>query len=324
MTDAFVRVDDLRVSFPTEDGIVRAVDGVTFSVERGKTLAIVGESGSGKSVTSQALMGLVNRRTATIEGRAWVGDNELIAASDDELRKLRGSVVSMIFQDPFASLHPFYRIGNQLVEAVLVHQDVSKSEARAQALDMLQRVGIPNAERRIDDYPHQLSGGMRQRVMIAMALAGEPDLLIADEPTTALDVTIQAQILELLFSIRKERSMSMLLVTHDLGVVAEQADDVCVVYAGEVVERAKTKQLFVAPRHPYSRGLLASLPSASRGVVQARLPSIPGTVPSAARLPVGCYFASRCSRADEVCEAHPSLVALDGAAVRCFHPESTP
>jgi len=321
MTDAFVRVDDLRVSFPTEDGIVRAVDGVTFSVERGKTLAIVGESGSGKSVTSQALMGLVNRRTATIEGRAWVGDNELIAASDDELRKLRGSVVSMIFQDPFASLHPFYRIGNQLVEAVLVHQDVSKSEARAQALDMLQRVGIPNAERRIDDYPHQLSGGMRQRVMIAMALINGPALLIADEPTTALDVTVQAQIMELLAELQVQYNTAIILITHDLGVVADVADEVAVMYAGRLVERGTLEDIFYDPQMPYTVGLLSSVPRLDD--VSARLTPIGGQPPSLINLPSGCVFEPRCGArswlGDDRCSTvRPELLDISSThSVRC-------
>ncbi len=298
MSEDFVRVEDLRVSFPTEDGVVRAVDGVSFSIDRGKTLAIVGESGSGKSVTSQALMGLVNKRNADITGKAWVGDKELIAASDDELRKLRGSEISMIFQDPFASLHPFYRIGAQLVEAVRVHQDVSKSEARAQALKMLTRVGIPNPERRIDDYPHQLSGGMRQRVMIAMALINGPSVLIADEPTTALDVTVQAQIMELLAELQQQYNTAIILITHDLGVVADVADEVAVMYAGRLVERGTLEDIFYDPQMPYTVGLLSSVPRLDD--VSERLTPIGGQPPSLINLPPGCVFEPRCGAASWV------------------------
>ena len=321
MTDGFVRVEDLRVSFPTEDGIVRAVDGVSFSVERGKTLAIVGESGSGKSVTAQALMGLVNRRNADIEGRAWVGDKELISAGDDELRKLRGSQMSMIFQDPFASLHPFYRIGVQLSEAVRVHQDVSKGEAREQVLQMLTRVGIPNPDRRIDDYPHQLSGGMRQRVMIAMALINGPALLIADEPTTALDVTVQAQIMELLAELQVQYNTAIILITHDLGVVADVADEVAVMYAGRLVERGALDDIFYDPQMPYTVGLLASVPRLDD--VSGRLTPIGGQPPSLINLPAGCVFQPRCGAAswlgDGRC-AHerPELLSISPShAVRC-------
>ncbi|MHB1066616.1 MAG: ABC transporter ATP-binding protein [Candidatus Nanopelagicales bacterium] len=293
MTDAFVRVEDLKVTFPTEDGDVRAVDGVSFSVDRGKTLAIVGESGSGKSVTSQALMGLVSRRTARIEGRAWVGDSELISSSEDDLRRLRGSQMSMIFQDPFASLHPFYRIGDQLAEAVRVHQDVSKAGARAQALEMLGRVGIPNPERRLDDYPHQLSGGMRQRIMIAMALINGPALLIADEPTTALDVTVQAQIMELLAELQVQYNTAIILITHDLGVVADVADEVAVMYAGRLVERGSLEDIFYDPQMPYTVGLLSSVPRLDD--VSARLTPIGGQPPSLINLPPGCVFEPRCT-----------------------------
>ena len=321
---ALLEVENLAIGFEHDDKVVRPVSDIGFSLEKGGTLGLVGESGSGKSLTALAIMGLLPKAARVLGGAIRFEGQDLLRLDEKARRMLRGRRIAMIFQEPMSALNPVMRVGDQIGEVRATHFGENRAKARDAAVKLLTQVGIPAPGERVDTYPHELSGGMRQRVMIAMALAGEPDLLIADEPTTALDVTIQAQILELLFSIRKERSMSMLLVTHDLGVVAEQADDVCVVYAGEVVERAKTKQLFVAPRHPYSRGLLASLPSASRGVVQARLPSIPGTVPSAARLPVGCYFASRCSRADEVCEAHPSLVALDRAAVRCFHPESTP
>ncbi|MEI6362966.1 MAG: ABC transporter ATP-binding protein [Actinomycetes bacterium] len=321
MTDAYVRVDDLRVAFPTEDGTVRAVDGVTFSVDRGQTLAIVGESGSGKSVTSQALMGLVNARNAQVSGHAWVGDNELISASDDQLRKLRGSVMSMIFQDPFASLHPFYRIGDQLGEAVRVHNKLSKDEARKRVIDMLERVGIPNPERRVDDYPHQLSGGMRQRVMIAMALINGPALLIADEPTTALDVTVQAQIMELLAELQKQYNTAIILITHDLGVVADVADEVAVMYAGRLVERGSLEDIFYSPQMPYTVGLLSSVPRLD--AVTERLTPIAGQPPSLINLPPGCVFEPRCNAAHLVggdrCQTErPELLTITPThSVRC-------
>ncbi|MEO7979748.1 MAG: ABC transporter ATP-binding protein, partial [Sporichthyaceae bacterium] len=237
MSEAFLDVRDLRVQFPTEDGVVSAVDGVDFSVEKGKTLAIVGESGSGKSVTAQAIMGLINRKSAKMTGEVYLDGEELVGARPEQVRSLRGKRMAMIFQDPLSSLHPFYTIGKQLAEAVLVHQKVSKQEALGQARDMLARVGIPNPERRIKDYPHNLSGGMRQRVMIAMALLNSPEMLIADEPTTALDVTVQAQIIELLNDLQSEFGTAIVLITHDLGVVADMADDVVVMYGGRVVER---------------------------------------------------------------------------------------
>ncbi|MDI1288506.1 MAG: ABC transporter ATP-binding protein [bacterium] len=324
MTEAFVRVEDLHVSFPTEDGVVRAVDGVSFSVERGKTLAIVGESGSGKSVTSMSLMGLVNTRNARIEGRAWVGDKELIAATDDELRELRGAEMSMIFQDPFASLHPFYRIGAQLVETVRVHQKVSKAEARVQAIDMLTRVGIPHPERRIDDYPHQLSGGMRQRVMIAMALINGPSLLIADEPTTALDVTVQAQIMELLAELQVQYNTAIILITHDLGIVADVADEVAVMYAGRLVERGTLEDVFYDPQMPYTVGLLSSVPRLDD--VSERLTPIGGQPPSLINLPPGCVFEPRCHASsmlpdDRAKTERPELLPVSPThSVRCHLP----
>jgi peptide/nickel transport system ATP-binding protein len=321
MSEAFVRVEDLKVSFQTEDGIVRAVDGVSFTVERGQTLAVVGESGSGKSVTAQAIMGLVNKRNARVEGHAWVGDNELIDSSDDELRKLRGSVMSMIFQDPFASLHPFYRIGAQLVEAARVHRPLSKQEARTEVIDMLARVGIPNPERRVDDYPHQLSGGMRQRVMIAMALINGPALLIADEPTTALDVTVQAQIMELLAELQVQYNTAIILITHDLGVVADVADEVAVMYAGRLVERGSLNDIFYSPEMPYTVGLLSSVPRLD--AVSERLTPIPGQPPSLINLPAGCVFNPRCAarswvEGDRCAVERPELLQITSThAVRC-------
>ena len=301
VTQAFLDVRDLRVQFPTEDGLVNAVDGVDFSVEKGKTLAIVGESGSGKSVTSQAIMGLINRKTAKMTGEVYLDGEELVGARPEQVRSLRGKRMAMIFQDPLSSLHPFYSIGKQLAEAVLVHQKVSKSEAYGQARDMLARVGIPNPERRIKDYPHNLSGGMRQRVMIAMALLNSPELLIADEPTTALDVTVQAQILDLLRDLQDEFGTAIVLITHDLGVVADMADDVVVMYGGRVVERGSVQDIYYRPEMPYTWGLLGSVPrmDVDRG---ERLQPIPGQPPSLIRLPKGCVFRPRCPY-HELCRA---------------------
>jgi len=316
---------DLKVEFPTEDGIVHAVDGVSFSLERSQTLAIVGESGSGKSVTSQAIMGLINRKSASISGQVLLEGTDLVTETDDGIRALRGREMAMIFQDPLSSLHPFYSIGRQLVEAVLVHQDVSKSAAREQAIDMLDRVGIPSAKARIDDYPHQLSGGMRQRVMIAIALVNSPSLLIADEPTTALDVTVQAQILELIKDLQSEFSTALIVITHDLGVVAEVADDVLVMYGGRIVERGSVDEVYRAPEMPYTLGLLASVPRMDRPRA-ARLDPIPGQPPSLISLPQGCVFRPRCPYADEVPDracwtTRPALVETrDDHLVRCHLP----
>jgi peptide/nickel transport system ATP-binding protein len=293
MSEPFLDVRDLKVHFPTEDGLVQAVDGVDFAVQRGKTLAIVGESGSGKSVTSQAVMGLINRKSAKITGEVYLDGEELVGARPEQVRSLRGKRMAMIFQDPLSSLHPFYSVGKQLSEAIQVHQKVSKQEALGQARDMLARVGIPNPERRIKDYPHNLSGGMRQRVMIAMALLNDPELLIADEPTTALDVTVQAQILDLLRDLQTEFGTAIVLITHDLGVVADMADDVVVMYGGRIVERGPIDDIFYRPEMPYTWGLLGSVPrmDADR---DARLEPIPGQPPSLIRLPKGCVFRPRC------------------------------
>ena len=293
MSGPFLDVQELKVAFPTEDGVVSAVDGVTFSVAKGKTLAIVGESGSGKSVTSQAIMGLVNRKTASLSGEVRLDGEELLTASTEQVRSLRGKRMAMIFQDPLSSLHPFYSIGNQLAEAVRVHQDVSRSAAMGQARDMLDRVGIPNPERRIKDYPHNLSGGMRQRVMIAMALLNSPELLIADEPTTALDVTVQAQILNLLRDLQSEFGTAIVLITHDLGVVADMADDVVVMYGGRIVENGPIDEIYYRPEMPYTLGLLGSVPRMDVGRGE-RLEPIPGQPPSLIRLPKGCVFRPRC------------------------------
>jgi peptide/nickel transport system ATP-binding protein len=285
---ALLEVRDLRTSFKTDDGIVRAVDGVSFTVDRNQTLGIVGESGCGKSVTSLTIMGLNNPRNATSSGEAVFDGEDLLAATPARLRELRGEKIAMIFQDPMTSLNPVKSIGWQLVEAVLLHNDISKKEARERALVALAEVGIPRAAKRIDDYPHQFSGGMRQRVMIAMALINEPDLLIADEPTTALDVTTQAQILELMRDLQQEHGTAIIMITHDLGVVAEIADDVVVMYAGRVIEEAPVDQIYAAPRHPYTWGLLGSLPRMD--LETDRLVQVPGQPPSLLNPPAGCRF----------------------------------
>ncbi len=319
---SFLSVRDLHVEFPTSDGVVRAVDGVSFDLERGKTLAIVGESGSGKSVTSQAVMGLVNRRQARISGEAWLNGQDLISMTDEDVRHLRGKEMAMIFQDPMSSLHPYYRISMQLSEAVLVHEKVSKAEARDRAIDMLRKVGIPAPERRVDDYPHQLSGGMRQRVMIAMALINSPSLLIADEPTTALDVTVQAQILELIARLQEETNTAVIMITHDLGVVADMADNVLVMYGGRVVEYGNTLDVYGRPEMPYTLGLLASMPRLDRARLD-RLDPIPGNPPSLINLPEGCVFCPRCVYTDRVpgnrCQTErPDLLPTEpGHLVRC-------
>jgi peptide/nickel transport system ATP-binding protein len=296
---ALLEVQDLRTHFRTDDGIVKAVDGVSFSIEKGKTLGIVGESGSGKSVTCLTIMGLNSKQSATTTGQALFKGDDLLKASKRQLREIRGNDIAMIFQDPMTSLNPVYRIGKQLAEAVILHQDVTRAAARAQAVELLKAVGIPRAERRIDDYPHQFSGGMRQRVMIAMALINNPDLLIADEPTTALDVTTQAQILKLIAKLQHEFGSAVILITHDLGVVAETADDVVVMYAAKIAEHAPVDDLFRRPRHPYTWGLLGSLPRIGADV--PRLAQIPGSPPSLLHPPSGCRFHTRCEYVMNVC-----------------------
>ena len=288
---ALLEVQDLQTYFRTDDGIVKAVDGVTFSVEKGQTLGIVGESGSGKSVTCLTIMGLNSKRNTITSGKALFNGEDLLKSSGRRLREIRGNDIAMIFQDPMTSLNPVHTVGKQLVEAVLLHQDVSHTQARARALELLKAVGIPRAERRIDDHPHQFSGGMRQRVMIAMALINDPDLLIADEPTTALDVTTQAQILKLIDKMQDEFGSAVIMITHDLGVVAETADDVVVMYAAKVAEHAPVDDLFNRPSHPYTWGLLGSLPRI--GVDVDRLTQIPGSPPSLLNPPDGCRFHPR-------------------------------
>jgi peptide/nickel transport system ATP-binding protein len=321
----FLSVSNLAVSFPTEDGLVLAVDGVSLSVERGRTLAIVGESGSGKSVTAQAIMGLVDRKTAKVTGDIWLDGQELIGLPADEVQALRGDQMAMIFQDPMSSLHPFYRIGDQITEAIGAHRSIGKAAARRETIDMLRRVGIPAVERRVDDYPHQLSGGMRQRVMIAMALINSPALLIADEPTTALDVTVQAQILELIASLQAEFGITVILITHDLGIVADVSDDVAVMYGGRIVEVAPTGLLYDRPEMPYTLGLLSSIPRMDRDPT-SRLDTIPGNPPSPIKLPPGCVFQPRCTYSDRVrdgaCErVRPELLSVaPDHLVRCHLP----
>jgi peptide/nickel transport system ATP-binding protein len=286
-------VEDLRVQFPTDDGLVRAVDGISYSVDTGKTLGIVGESGSGKSVASLTTLGLTRSQGANVEGRMLFAGQDLVAMSDDQLRRIRGNEIAMIFQDPLSSLHPFYRVGRQLMEALQIHRDVSRSAARDRAIDLLELVGIPDPRRRVDAYPHEFSGGMRQRAMIAMALANEPKLLIADEPTTALDVTVQAQILALLEDLQSRLGMAIIVITHDLGVVAEIADDIAVMYAGRIVEHASTERIFASPQHPYTWGLLKSIPRLDSPRGEELVP-IAGRPPSLINRPPGCHFHPRC------------------------------
>jgi peptide/nickel transport system ATP-binding protein len=308
---ALLEVRDLRTSFRTDDGVVQAVDGVSFEVDTGKTLGIVGESGCGKSVTCLTIMGLNNPRSSSSTGQALLDGDDLITMDKSRLRDLRGTKVAMIFQDPMTSLNPVKSIGWQLNEAVLLHNDVSKKEARRRSLEALTEVGIPRAERRIDDYPHQFSGGMRQRVMIAMAMINDPALLIADEPTTALDVTTQAQILELMRVLQQEHGTAIIMITHDLGVVAEIADDVVVMYAGRVVEEGNVERIYAAPHHPYTWGLLGSLPRADHEL--ERLAQIPGQPPSLLKPPPGCRFHPRCSYVMERClSVVPELEATAG------------
>ena len=306
---ALLEVKNLRTSFRTDDGIVKAVDGVTFSVERGKTLGIVGESGCGKSVTCLTIMGLNNRRNSTSSGEALFNGENLLELSPRRLRDLRGNDVAMIFQDPMTSLNPVHSIGKQLVEAVMLHRDVTKKDAKLRALELLKAVGIPRADRRIGDYPHQFSGGMRQRVMIAMALINEPDLLIADEPTTALDVTTQAQILKLMTTLQDEFDTAIIMITHDLGVVAEIADDVVVMYAGKVAEEGTVDEIFTRPHHPYTWGLLGSLPRIDADV--ERLVQIQGQPPSLLNPPRGCRFHPRCPYLLDSCKSEqPALLPV--------------
>jgi len=295
---ALLSVQDLRVSFRTDDGVVHAVDGISYDVHPGKTLGIVGESGSGKTVSSLTALGLTRTRGSDISGTIMFGGRDLVAMPDDELRSIRGNDVAMIFQDPLSSLHPFYKVGAQLVEAMQAHRSIKRGPARTRAAELLELVGIPDPKRRVDQFPHEFSGGMRQRAMIAMALANEPKLLIADEPTTALDVTVQAQILALLDDLQKRLGMAIIIITHDLGVVAEIADDIAVMYAGRIVERGSTQEIFRRPEHPYTWGLLKSIPRLDAGRGEELVP-ISGRPPSLINRPSGCHFSPRCPYVQE-------------------------
>jgi peptide/nickel transport system ATP-binding protein len=324
MSEPVLEIRDLVTEFRTEAGTVRAVDGVSFEIPARSTLGVVGESGSGKSVTALSVMRLIASPGRIASGSIRYAGKDLLALPPDEMRRIRGNRIAMIFQEPMTSLNPVFTVGDQVGEAVRLHQKKSRAEARAIAIEMFRLVGIPSPEERVDSFPHQLSGGMRQRVMIAMALACKPDLLIADEPTTALDVTIQAQILDLLRSLQRELGMSILLITHDLGVVAETCDEVVVMYAGRVVERAKTEVLFSAPRHHYTAGLLRSVPSYGDGDEvgeRTRLVEIKGMVPSLLELPKGCKFVERCQAAQARCrDEEPALIPLGASHVRCHFP----
>jgi oligopeptide/dipeptide ABC transporter ATP-binding protein len=321
MTEPLLSLRHLVTAFDTDEGYFRAVDDVSFDVMPGKTLGVVGESGCGKSVTALSMLRLIPSPPGFIEGGSAVfrGKN-LFELSEAEMRRIRGNDISMIFQEPMTSLNPVYTVGTQIVEAIRLHQKVSRKAAKARAIELLDLVGIPAPAERVDSYPHTLSGGMRQRAMIAMALACEPQLLIADEPTTALDVTIQAQILDLLRSLQDELGMSIIFISHDLGVMAEFSHEIAVMYAGKVVEHADTRELFAAPRHPYTRGLLRSLPSQrNRG---ERLPTIPGIVPDLRALPSGCRFQDRCERVTDACRVEePELRHVSETDVACFHAE---
>jgi oligopeptide/dipeptide ABC transporter ATP-binding protein len=308
-----LEVDDLRVDFNTEDGVVHAVDGVSFEVKPGEVLAVVGESGCGKSVTAMTLMGLTRGPNAGISGRAELDGTELIGAHDDELRSVRGEKLAMIFQDPMTSLNPVYRVGDQIAEQILAHRDVSKQEAMDRTVELLEQVGIPAAEERVRAYPHEFSGGMRQRAMIAMGLSLDPPMLIADEPTTALDVTIQAQILRLLKRFNEERGLAVILITHDLGVVADIADRVLVMYAGRVVETGTLDQIYYDPQHPYTWGLLGSIMRLDRPRTE-RLAQIKGQPPSLLSPPQGCHFRPRCPHAFNRCTEVPGLEQRGGSA----------
>ncbi len=297
--EPFLVIENLSVQFPTHDGLVKAVTDLSYSVKLGETLGIVGESGSGKSVSSMAVLGLHDVKRTRMSGSIRVGGKEIVGASEERLRKIRGNDVAMIFQDPLTALHPFYSVGRQIAEAYRIHHEASKSEARAKAIEMLDRVGIPQARSRVDDFPHQFSGGMRQRAMIAMALVNDPKLLIADEPTTALDVTVQAQILDLLQELQRDFESAIVIITHDLGVVAEMADEVLVMYAGRAVEQGHTRELLTHPEMPYTWGLLSSMPDVTADT-SARLLPIAGNPPSLLNPPTGCSFHPRCTHKTKV------------------------
>jgi peptide/nickel transport system ATP-binding protein len=317
-----LEVKDLRVQFNTDDGIVKAVDGVNFSLDRGQTLGIVGESGSGKSVTCLSIMGLA--RGGRVSGEANFQGKDLLKLHPTELREVRGKQIAMIFQDPLSSLHPFYKVGSQIAEMILAHEKMSKKDAHDRAIELLRLVGIPKAERRVDDYPHQFSGGMRQRAMIAMALALDPAVLIADEPTTALDVTVQAQVLDLIERLQDEFGTAIIMITHDLGVVADMADDVLVMYGGKPVEVADRRTAYYEPHHPYTWGLLQSIPSAGAEHTGEQLRPIKGMPPSLIQLPSGCSFHPRCPYVMDVCKQEepqllPAAASSNGAHLSACH-----
>jgi oligopeptide/dipeptide ABC transporter ATP-binding protein len=319
---ALLEVKDLRVRFSTDDGIVKAVDGVNFSIDRGQTLGIVGESGSGKSVTCLSIMGLA--RGGRVSGEALFQGKDLLKMHGEEIRQVRGKQVAMIFQDPLSSLHPFYKVGAQIAEMILAHEKQSKKDARDRAIELLRLVGIPRPERRADDYPHQFSGGMRQRAMIAMALALDPAVLIADEPTTALDVTVQAQILDLIERLQDEFGTAIIVITHDLGVVADMADDVLVMYGGKPVEVADQRTTYYGPHHPYTWGLLQSIPSHGAEHTGEQLRPIKGMPPSLINLPPGCSFHPRCPYVMDVCKKEepqllPAAATGNGAHLSACH-----
>jgi len=318
-----LEVKNLKTHFHTDKGVVKAVDGVNFDLYEGRTLGIVGESGCGKSITSMSILKLIDKNGKIVEGSIMYGDKNIVDLDMAGMRKIRGNEISIIFQEPMTSLNPVFRIGDQIVESIKLHQDLSKQEAHDKAVNMLKLVGIPRAERVVYDYPHQLSGGMRQRAMIAMALACDPKVLIADEPTTALDVTIQAQILSLMNDLKNKMNTAIMLITHDLGVVAQMADDVIVMYSGKVVEAADVKELYTNPKHPYTVGLLESIPDLTSE--KKRLASIEGVVPNPMELPNGCYFAPRCKHAMDKCwEEEPGVYFIDKEKngekhqVKCF------
>jgi peptide/nickel transport system ATP-binding protein len=317
--EPLLEVRDLRVHFPTDDGLVKAVDGISFTLQPGETLGVVGESGSGKSVSFLTVMGLITSKQAVIEGEIHFQGQDLLKVPADEMRNIRGAKISMIFQDPMTSLHPFYKVGTQIEEAVREHQKVSKREAHEQAVEMLRRVGIPKPEERANQFPHEFSGGMRQRAMIAMALSLNPDLLIADEPTTALDVTVQAQILDLIDRLRSEFNASVVIITHDLGVVAEHCDHIQVMYAGKIIETGDRRDIYYNAHHPYTWGLLNSIPRVS-DAAEGRLQPIRGLPPSLIFVPTGCAFHPRCPYAFDRCRVEvPTLLPADGHHASACH-----
>lgn len=319
MSENLLEVKKLKTYFFTDGGVVKSVDDVSFNVKPGKTLGVVGESGCGKSITSLSIMQLVETPPGKIvDGEIIYNGENLLGKDKDEMRKIRGGEIAMIFQEPMTSLNPVFTVGQQIMEALMIHTDMDKTKAKERAIEMLKLVRIPLAEKRFNEYPHQLSGGMRQRVMIAMALSCNPKLLICDEPTTALDVTIQAQILDLINELKEKLGTSIMMITHDLGVIAEVADDVMVMYAGKIVEYGTADQIFETPMHPYTHGLMNCIPKLNDDN-ETRLHVIPGMVPSPDRMPKGCAFCPRCSEAKKICEEKmPELIEIDGQKVRCF------